>query len=312
VVKGATSVFAGTAALRLAKATTAARAWPVLTGRIYKAQVPTGAGAATLVANPDFTAQATGATSFTDSASRVWTVTSPATITSRSIRFIGEVSQWPVKWDQGEDDLYVPITASGILRRLQANTPPLRSVLRRSVPGIGSQLKAYWPMEDASGATSLAYGLTDLTGTLAMALTNGPSLASYSGFAASDPIPTFSNGSTARGRVPTYTSTGQVQLRFLLALPSSGPAPGRHHAGQAATVVHAWQINYKTGGNLQVVVTDVASGAVVHIGHHGHGPGRQSGSDLPGAHAERGASTGPWATTCPTLPTLSTSTGPGR
>jgi hypothetical protein len=263
VVVGATSVFASTAALRLAKATTSGTSVAFL-GRIYKAQVRTGAGAATLVANPDFTAQTAGATSFTDSTGKLWTVGAPATITSKSIRFIGEVSTWPVKWDQGEDDLYVPVTASGILRRLQANTPPLRSVLRRSIPGIGSQLRAYWPMEDQSGATSLAYGLTDLTGTLAMALTNGPSLASYSGFAASDDIPTFSNGSSARGRVPTYTSTGQVQLRFLLALPSTGqPANGTMLAKLQLSFM-SWQINYQTGGNLQVVVTDVASGAVVH------------------------------------------------
>lgn len=263
VVNGATSVFASTAALRLAKATTSGTS-VAFTGRIYKAQVRTGAGAATLAANADFTAQTAGATSFTDSTGRLWTVASPATITSRSIRFIGEVSTWPVKWDQGEDDLYVPVTASGILRRLQANTPPLRSVLRRSIPGIGPQLRAYWPMEDQASATSLAFGLTDLTGTLAMSLTNGPNLSSYGGFAAADDVPTFSNGSSARGRVPTYTSTGQVQLRFLLALPSTGQPPNGTMLAKLQLSFMSWQINYQTGGNLQVVVTDVASGAVVH------------------------------------------------
>jgi hypothetical protein len=76
VVVGATSVFASTAALRLAKATTSGTSVAFL-GRIYKAQVRTGAGAATLVANPDFTAQTAGATSFTDSTGKLWTVGVP-------------------------------------------------------------------------------------------------------------------------------------------------------------------------------------------------------------------------------------------
>jgi hypothetical protein len=263
VVQGATSVAASTAALRVARSVNSGVTLSPV-ARFYRAQVRTGAGATTLVANPDFTAQAAGATSFSDSTAKTWTVSSPAVISSTNVRFVGEVSQWPVRWDYGEDDVYVPVTASGILRRLLANVPPLRSVLRRSVPGLGSTLRAYWPMEDASGATSLAYGLTDLTGTLAMAITGTPTLASYSGFLASDPIPTFSSGSTARGRVPTYTSSGQVQLRFLLSLPSTGQPPNGTMLAKLQLSFMAWQINYATGGNLQVVVTDVASGAVVH------------------------------------------------
>jgi hypothetical protein len=262
VVKGATTVASSTAAVRVGRTVSSGVSLSPV-ARFYRAQIRTGAGASTLVANPDFTAQTAGASSFADSTAKTWAVNAPAVIASTNVRFVGEVSQWPVRWDYGEDDVYVPITASGIMRRLLANVPPLRSVLRRSIPGIGTQLRAYWPMEDASGAVALSYGLTDLTGAYNMALTNTPSLAAYSGFLASDPVPTFSGGSYARGKVPRYTNTGQVQLRFLLSLPATGQPPNNTMLAKVTMPISSWQINYTTGGNLQVVVTDTDSGATV-------------------------------------------------
>jgi hypothetical protein len=263
VVKGATTVASSTAPLRVGRSVSSGVTLSP-EGRFYRAQVRTGAGATSLVANPDFTIQTAGSSSFADSTGKTWTVNAPAAIASTNVRFVGEVSQWPVKWEYGEDDVYVPITASGILRRLLANVPPLRSVLRRSVPGIGTQLRAYWPMEDEGGATALRYGLTDQTGRYDATTFGVPQLSTYSGFLASDPIPTWSGGSYATAKIPPYTSTGQVQLRFLLALPATGQPPNNTTLAEITMPITTWAINYTTGGNLQVVVTDSDSGAVVH------------------------------------------------
>jgi hypothetical protein len=75
----------------------------------------------------------------------------------------------------------------------------------------------------------------------------------------------------------------------------------------------SWQINYKTGGNLQVVHHDVASGAVVHTSAvMGTGLDGSHPAHLRGAHAERRQHRlVSRATTCPGRPTPSTSTGPG-
>lgn len=262
VVNGATSIWQGTAALALGKATSSGTS-AAFTGRFYKAQVRTGLGAGTLVANPDFTAQATGATSFTDSPGRVWTVNGAASISSDSVRFIGEVSQWPVKWDQGEDDVYVPIVASGILRRLLANQPPLRSALRRSIPALAS-LRAYWPMEDGAGATSLAYGLPDPLGQYAATITNGPSLSSFGGFLASDELPAFSNGSYMRGRVPAYNATNAVQLRFLLYIPGTGQPVNGAGIAKLTTTNSTWSLSYATGGGLNISATNNIDGSSLY------------------------------------------------
>lgn len=61
-------------------------------------------------------------------------------------RFCGEVSAWPARWDPSGEDAWVPIEASGILRRLGAAVAPLRSALVRFVES--REPLAYWPLTD--------------------------------------------------------------------------------------------------------------------------------------------------------------------
>ncbi|MFC9680012.1 hypothetical protein [Streptomyces sp. NPDC056948] len=124
-------------------------------GRTYKAEVRSGIGG-TLVASPDFTAQAAGTTSFVDSAGRTWTLS--AGITNKQILFSGEYSDWPAKWSRGGHLITVEGEGAGILRRLNQGDKPFQSTLRRRIPS-DSTLIAYWPMEDGQEATSAASAL---------------------------------------------------------------------------------------------------------------------------------------------------------
>ncbi|QVQ51295.1 hypothetical protein J4H86_21115 [Spiractinospora alimapuensis] len=66
------------------------------------------------------------------------------------VRFTGEVSSWPSRWDLSDSDVQAPVTASGILRRLGQGQKPITSPLRRTVPRFFPI--AYWPMEEGSDA----------------------------------------------------------------------------------------------------------------------------------------------------------------
>jgi hypothetical protein len=152
VLPGTVSLVNTTAPLKIGPTdlTTAKPARTPFVGRGYKFEVRNGIDG-TVVANPDFTAQAAGATSFSDGAGRVWTLVGGAEIRDREDRFVGEVSSWPQKWTSDESDVYVPVEANGILRRLGQGLKALDSTLRRRIPS-GDPI-AYWPMEESQYAT---------------------------------------------------------------------------------------------------------------------------------------------------------------
>jgi len=103
-----------------------------------------------VVAAPDFRNLTPGTTSFTDSAGKVWTVNGTASVSNRHTRFEGEISSWPARWEPSGNDVWVPIEAAGIRRRLGQGVKALASTLSRAVPGFAPL--AYWPMEDGADA----------------------------------------------------------------------------------------------------------------------------------------------------------------
>ncbi len=167
-----------------------------------------------------------------------------------SVRFVGEVSSWPPRWDVTGNDVWVPITAQGVLRRLGQGASPLRSAIYRGMTNssVTNTPIAYWPAEDAKGSTSLASAV----GGQPMKVVGNPTLAEYTEFTSTEPIPLLS-GSEWSGVVPTYTPTGAIQVRFLLAVPSGGSVNGQTILRLRTTgTAHLWHLNYGTGGTLQL------------------------------------------------------------
>lgn len=139
----------------------------------------------------------------------------------KSYRLWGEVSDWARGWDSTGTDVWVDITVAGPMQRLAQGPAPEHSVIYQAItdPNL-TGLVAYWPCEDAAGATQLASALTSGS---AMTWTGNPVLATYEGFGASDPLPTLTGASLTGGVARYDTSTvTQVQARYLLAVPKGG------------------------------------------------------------------------------------------
>lgn len=199
---------------------------PGFQGAIYEVQLYANAGGGlTLVADPVFSAQAAGTTSFTDSRTNAWTLSGTAEISSRSYLAHVECTTLPQRWDASGTDVWTPVEASGILRRIGQGSSPVPSVMRRAVPAQPSSAKiiAYWPGEDLQGSTQIASGLPGgtpmmVTGTPAFQGTAG-SLSSDSQFTCSAQLAQPAS-STWTGFIPAPPSASCTGIFFLLYVPS--------------------------------------------------------------------------------------------
>jgi len=169
-----------------------------------------------------------------------------------SVRFYGEVSEWPVKWDAAGADVYIPITASGILRRLGQGASPLQSTMRRGIDSATDPV-AYWPCEEGEAASSIASGLD---GVRPMRVSGSPEFASYTGFYGSDALPVL-GAASLRGVVPGYTA-GAGGVRLLMAFPAAGTLANGTVliAANATGTGRRWELQYETGGALSLHAFD--------------------------------------------------------
>jgi hypothetical protein len=218
-------------------------------GRIFAAQVYNSAG--TLVANPDFSIQTEGATSFADSTSKTWTLNG-STLTKRDYRFRGEVSAWPQKWDQSGSDVYADIECAGILRRLGQGQAPVPSSIYRTISS-DTDVVAYWPAEDNADADRLGSAFPNGR---AMSIAGTPTLANNDDWEASKSLPTL-NFASFVGAVNNYTATDSAEVRMYLSIPAAGIANGIIIATVSTTgSVRRWDLVYGTGGTLSLAGYD--------------------------------------------------------
>lgn len=249
---GTTSIFSGNGDVEVGSAYFITSG---VLGRFHAFQLYNGI-AGTLVANPDFSIQTAGATSFADTTSspRTWTLWGSATLDDRDYRLHGEVSSWPQRYDTTGRDAWVPIQVAGVLQRLEQGDSPLQSTLYRALTA-SDQLNppvAYWPCEDGSNATSLASGLE---GGSAMKVYNEhPDYASFSDFACSKPLPVVVD-SQWEGNVGPYTETSQQQVRFLMYL-ETAVNDQRIFTVYTTGSAAKYALFYSTGGSLDLRAYD--------------------------------------------------------
>jgi hypothetical protein len=206
--------------------------------------------AAATLSDMDFTTLAAGSTSFTDDQGNTWSVYGSAEISGRNYRFHGEVASLPQQWDPSGADIWAPVTAGGLLRRLgSGQQAPVISPMRRAILAQSGTLypAAYWPCEDLAGATSAG----SATGGPAMNVSGTASFAADSGFACSAAIPQW-NGSAWYGAVPSYTPNGALVVRFLLHSTSAPPDNTVMCRVIATGTVQEFSVHYRTGGALEL------------------------------------------------------------
>lgn len=214
VTAGVTSIFNDSNAVNVG------RGWPLLgfdsaVGRIHSFQLRSGI-AGSLVASPDFTVQTDGATSFVDAQGNTWTRAAfpDSNITDLDVRFVGEITSWPNRWDTSGRDIWVDIKAKGVLRRLDSGRSTLDSTLRRSIPS--ALPVAYWPMEDGADATSF---YTPIEGVLPMPQ-HGMDLSSNNTLGGSLALPAIREGAEFRGTLPATGSSVNWKVEFVYYAPT--------------------------------------------------------------------------------------------
>lgn len=185
----------------------------------------------------------------------------------KSYRMWGQVSEWAPNADLSGNDVWTDATLSGIMQALAQAPAPERSVIYNAIvnpPPPG--LLAYWPMEDASGATQLASALTSGS---PMTWTGTPTLASYEGVTASDPLPDISTASLTGG-VGKYDDPTASQIRFLAYIPKSGLSDGKvlcafDQTDYSAGSAQFWELYYSTttASNSLVLRTCASDGTVL-------------------------------------------------
>ncbi|MFJ9885927.1 hypothetical protein ACIQRW_08700 [Streptomyces sp. NPDC091287] len=233
------SIHAGTAPLEVAPV--AATGWTPVGGRVHRAEVRSGING-TLVADFDARAQPEGTTGWTDSAGRTWTVGPDAQVSDRQFRFHGEISAWPSRWDVSGADVWVPIEAAGIRRRLGQGQKALASTLRRRIPAFAPL--AYWPCEDEDGATQ-AYSPIDGVGPLTV---TGFRFGQDSTLAGSSALPAVEGGGRMVGVVPPPSGTAtQWSVHMVYAVDSPPATDGVFLSWRSTGTVRRWRIVQRQG-----------------------------------------------------------------
>ncbi len=183
----------------------------------------------------------------------------------KEYRFWGEISSWPQHWDTTGTDVWVEVDAAGYMRRLNQGASPVHSVIYNGItdPEISS-LRAYWPCEDIDGSTTIASAMTNGS---AMTFTGTPTLATYSGFAASDPLPELPS-SALSGGVARYDDATASQIRFLCHIPAEGLSDGKvicaiDHVEASAGAVAFWELYYAATGNTLVLRAHDSDGSML-------------------------------------------------
>lgn len=152
---GTTSIFDSTTAVRVgAAAAGSSDTWgSSAVSDVHKAEIRNGING-TVVANPNFNAQAAGTTSFADTAGRTWTLVGSATVAAGNQpvypRFYGEIAELPLRSDISGKDKTVPVKAAGLLRRINQGSQPVNSGLKGYL--LAQHPVTYWPLDEGSEA----------------------------------------------------------------------------------------------------------------------------------------------------------------
>lgn len=239
-------------------------------GRIHACKVYNGIGG-TLVANPDFRLTLSGDRVFQDSLLKVWTAHGQAICSNRNYRFHGELSEFPTRWESTGNYAWVDMTASGIRRRLEQGSTPLKSALKRHYTGplytqpatgiLGPYTaRQYWPLEDVKGSRR---GATAVSGQRPMRVFGEPDFGAYTALEASEPFVTMKDGAQLYGPVDNAASGGFV-VEFVIATQDKALIPPGNGIVTITTSgnVKQWYLFHEDVNTYYLIAYDIDGAAI--------------------------------------------------
>jgi hypothetical protein len=178
------------------------------------------------------------------------------------VRFVGEVSEWPPEWDVSGNDVYVPVEASGILRRLGSGAKPLESPLMRHYLGFGDALVAYVPLEDGADTVRMGANVVDGASAIRYDITGSraPGWARDDTCPGSAPLPEWTpieyfGWSVGASVLPHTGDRWEVHVTFRA---PSGTASVVLCEWRTEGSVTDWELRIDSSGDLEVFGTDGA------------------------------------------------------
>jgi hypothetical protein len=272
ITAGTTSIYSSTAPLDVGHAE-ALLDQP--TGKVYAFELRDGIGG-TVVADPDFTSQSADIVFFTDGTGKGWLITGDARIHDPGIRGIYEVSEWPSRWDVSGQDVWVPVVAQGVLRRLGQGRQRAKSPLRGTLEYQSAQLAGYWPMESSDwvqAGTSFSSAFSDGS---AMTITGAAPDVGDAGIGpllGSDKIPVLAATTRLRGVCRDLQFDGEttVAASVILDVPAvtgwtNNTAILHVEQSTSGSTVATWEVRYKTGGDLELRALNAAGSELATSG----------------------------------------------
>ncbi len=261
---GVTSIFSSSAPVRIA--VTGLVTPDPYVGRYHALQIRSGIGG-TVVANPDFDAQAMGTTSFADSTGKTWTLSGGAEYRDFDVRAHTELARFPIKASTPNGGIIsAPVTGAGVRRRLDRPKTPLGSPLLREATKAANlpKIVAYFPCEDGAEATQIASGI----GGPPMRIAGDVTMATGTDFPGTSPLVQLQTGSSMSATIPAYASTGVIAFRALIAVPDPGwPNNATVCAvAQSSGVVRRWALRTDIFGNLKLQAVNIEGDVLADTG----------------------------------------------
>jgi hypothetical protein len=184
-------------------------------------------------------------TSKADNSANTWLINAQARVSTDRLRFWGELSTLPQRWDKTGRDIYVPVTASGVLRRLTQGAVPLRSPIYRMVTAL-TGVTGYWPLEDGSATLQASNAVSGGRA----ASTSGTTFGATSTLPGAESVAQLTAvTSKLIGALPSHADTGTAMFVLYHKFPATLPVGVAYFASVTTTgTARRCDIGISTGG----------------------------------------------------------------
>jgi hypothetical protein len=183
-------------------------------------------------------------------------------------RFTGTIDAFPPRWDHTGQDAVANLTASGALRRMGLLGSTRSALFRTHTTGYygSGEAVAYWPCEDARGATSLASAITGHPAAVFGGADFTP--AADSTIVGSSPLPTIGANGFLRCTVPAYPAATRWAVRAVMKIPTGASGALLFWGTPSGTGNIQWALSLGSGTDLVTIAAINSAGTDV-IGHAG-------------------------------------------